>query len=115
MYLKLDFRQRRLRWLQIVLVVLACGLFSAAGDKTDKSKGATQTVDSGSFSIFVKGQRVLTETFSIQQGNGGSTVRSRLKEASGVTPATDQKSVLEMAENGGLIRYEWNQAAGGSL
>jgi hypothetical protein len=32
-----------------------------------------------------------------------------------VTPPTDQKSVLEIAENGGILRYEWSQASGGSL
>lgn len=98
----------------VFAVVLACALISFAADKSDKSKTALQTVDSGSLGVFIKGQRVLTETFTIQQHNGNSTVHSHLKEA-GTTPPTDQKSVLEIAENGGLLRYEWSQAGGGSL
>jgi hypothetical protein len=100
---------------RVLAVVLACALFSFAADKSDKSKTALHTVDSGSLGVFVKGQRVLTETFTIQEGNGNSTVHSHLKEAAGTTPPTDQKSVLEIAENGGLVRYEWSQAGGGSL
>lgn len=98
----------------IFAVLLACALISFAADKSDKSKTALQTVDSGSLGVFIKGQRVLTETFTIQQRNGNSTVHSHLKEA-GTTPPTDQKSLLEIAENGDLVRYEWSQAGGGSL
>ena len=115
MGVKLHCGQRLVAALGVVAMALACALVSAAADKTDKSKGGAQTVDSGSFGVFVKGQRVLTETFNIQQGNGASTIHSRLKEAGGATPATDQKSVLEIGENGGLIRYDWSQAGGGSL
>ena len=98
--------------LVVIFALLACALVAFAADKPDKS---LHTVDSGSFGIFVKGQRVLTETFTIQQGNGTSAVHSRLKEAGGSTPPIDQKSALEIAENGGIIRYEWSQAGGGSL
>jgi hypothetical protein len=100
---------------QVFAFVLACTLATFAADKNDKSKTAAQTVDTGSFGVFVKGRRVLTETFSIQQDKGNSTVHSHLKEAGGTTPPTDQKSVLEIAENGSLLRYEWSQAGGGSL
>jgi hypothetical protein len=86
-----------------------------AADKKDKLKpSAPQTVDSGSFGVFIKGQRVITETFSIQQESDYSTIKSQLRETAGATP-TDQKSNLEISSNGELIRYEWSQAAGGSL
>jgi hypothetical protein len=99
---------------------LCLSIFSAEAaaadksDKKDKAPTANQTIDSGSFGIFVKGQRVATETFSIQQQNGGSIIKSQLKEASSADPVT-QKSDLEITASGDLIRYEWSQSSGGSL
>jgi hypothetical protein len=112
---RLDLGQKALTLLRAVAFVVACALPLFAADKTDKSKASVQTVDTGSFGVFVKGRRVLTETFTIQQSNGTSTIHSHLKEAGGSTPPTDQKSALEIGENGGLLRYEWSQAGGGSL
>ena len=71
-------------------------------------------MDSGSFGIFVKGARVATETFSIQQQANSSEIKSQLKQTSGSDPVS-QKSDLEMTSAGELIRYEWNQSSGGSL
>ena len=86
-----------------------------AADKKDKTKTAgNQTVDSGAFGVFVKGQRVATETFKIEQQNGISIIKSELKEASGANPAS-QKSELQLSAGGELLRYEWSQSAGGSL
>jgi hypothetical protein len=78
----------RVRWGTVV--VLGCASFLCTSlvcasdkdkdkDKKDKPKGAQQ-VDAGSFGVFVRGQRVVTETFSVQQENGISVVKSRLKE-----------------------------------
>ena len=72
-----------LRW--GLIAVLACAVAACAtdhkNDKKDNPKpAAAQTVDSGSFGIFIRGQRVVTETFSVQQENGISTVKSRLQE-----------------------------------
>jgi len=84
-------------------------------DKKDKSKpSSAQTIDSGSFGILIKGQRVATETFNIQQENGNVVVKTQLKQASGGDSAS-QKSDLEMTSNGELLRYEWSQSSGGSL
>jgi archaellin len=100
----------RTRW--GLAVVLACAVISPAGDKKDKAKSpSNQTVDSGSFGIFVKGQRVLTETFSVHQQNGISVVKSRLQEAAGSTPVK-QNSELQMTGAGELIRYEWTDGTG---
>jgi hypothetical protein len=96
------------------LIMIGSSLSALASDKKDKAKpDPTQTVDSGSFGIFVKGQRVATETFHIQQQSGNSIIKAQLKEAGSTDPA--QKSDLEITESGELLRYEWSQSSGGSL
>jgi len=103
-------------------IVLFCALVAHAGDKNqdrDRNKdnkekakakpAAAQTVDSGSFGIFVKGQRVVTETFSIQQQNGSSVIKSELKSTS--TAAHEQTSAMEIMPNGQLVRYEWDETS----
>jgi hypothetical protein len=100
-----------------IVVALAWTLSSFAGDKKDAAKsGAGQVIDSGSFGVFVGGQRVMTEKFSIQQEATASVIKAQLKEASDAAP-TDQKSSLEINEKGELVRYEWSQggSGGGSL
>jgi hypothetical protein len=108
--------EKILRWaVASVLVSSLAFLAAAKDDKKDKPKPApAQTVDSGSFGVFVKGQRVVTETFSIEQRNGSSIIKSQLKETAGADP-TNQKSNLEITAAGELLRYEWSQASGGSL
>jgi hypothetical protein len=108
--------EKTLRWaVASVLVSSLAFLAAAKDDKKDKPKPApAQTVDSGSFGVFVKGQRVVTETFSIEQRNGTSIIKSQLKETAGADP-TNQKSNLEITAAGELLRYEWSQASGGSL
>jgi len=101
-----------------VLLAMVCGtMLSAAwaGDKKNQSKPAgPQTVDSGSFGIFVKGQRVATETFTVQQQASSSVIKAQLTETTGSDPVT-QKSDLEMTPKGEIIRYQWSQSSGGSL
>ena len=88
---------------------------ASAADKKDKQKpAANQTIDSGSFGIFIKGQRVATETFHIEQQAGNSIIKSQLKDTSG-SESTSQKASLELSSNGELLRYEWSQSSGGSL
>ena len=90
----------------------------AAGKHTDKKEEAKaaspKNVDAGAFGVFVRGQRVATETFSIQQQNGVSIIKSQVKETTGSDPA-NQKSDLEITPNGELLHYDWSQASGGSL
>lgn len=100
-------------------LILASSLAALAGayatdkDKKDKPKPEDkQAVDSGSFGVFIKGQRVATETFRIVQQNGASTVTSQLK---GVASSDSQKSELAISSSGELMHYEWSQASGGSL
>ena len=100
-------------------VILGCSLAAVAGahaaDKKDKTKAAANpVVDSGAFGVFVKGQRVATETFHIEQQSGVSIIKSQLKETGGADPAS-QKSELQLSASGELQKYEWSQSAGGSL
>jgi hypothetical protein len=67
-----------------------------------------QTVDSGSFGVFMGGKRVATETFSIRQNNDGSTVTSEFKTEGSVEHA-EQNSELELGPNGDLKSYQWKE------
>jgi len=68
-----------LRW--GMLTVLLWRVATYAGDKKDNPKPpAVQMVDSGSFGVFVRGQRVVTESFSVQQDNGVSIVKSHCRK-----------------------------------
>jgi hypothetical protein len=97
------------------LAALSGAPASGKSDKKDKNKPpAAQLVDSGSFGIFVKGQRVATETFKIEQQNGASSIKSQFQEVAGANVPT-QKSELDMTPSGELLRYEWSQASGASL
>ena len=108
------------RWAQaLIATCMLTSILSAvarpASDKKDKTKpDATQVVDSGSFGIFIRGQRVATETFHVQQQSGVSEIKSQLKET-GSSDSAGQKSDLEITSNGELLRYDWSQASGGSL
>jgi hypothetical protein len=99
-------------------ILLCSSLAAIAGvapDKKDKAKPpAIQAVDSGSFGVFVRGQRVVTETFSIAEQNEISTVKSQLKQI-GADSSNNQKSELVITSIGELLRYEWNQDSAGSL
>jgi hypothetical protein len=92
------------------VVVLACASTLAARDKKDKPNPKPM-VDSGSFGVVVRGQRVLTEKFSVEQENGISVVKSHL-ENSGSSSFVSQKSTLEMTSSGELLRYEWTDGTG---
>jgi hypothetical protein len=98
----------RVRWGTVA--VLGCAAFLYAGDKKDKPAG-NQQIDSGSFGVFVRGQRVVTETFSVQQDNGVSVVKSQLKETASAA-SSGQRSQLQMTGSGELVRYEWSDGSG---
>jgi hypothetical protein len=99
----------RMRWGTVAVLAGATLLY--AGDKKDKPKSGGQMVDSGSFGVFAKGQRVITETFSVQLENGISTVKSQLKET-GSSDSSGQKSELQMTGTGDLLRYQWSDGNG---
>lgn len=95
----------------IAVVVLIGAAMVCAADKKDKPKTGSQTVDSGSFQVWVKGQHVVTETFSVQQDSGVSTVKSQLQETT-QNPSAGQNSELHMTSGGELLRYQWSDGTG---
>jgi hypothetical protein len=93
-----------------IVALLACAVLTFAAEKKDTAKPHGNVVDSGSFGVFVKGQRAVTETFSVQQENGVSTVRSRVQDAGNSNSL--QSSELQMTGSGELISYDWNDKNG---
>jgi hypothetical protein len=93
-----------------VIALLVCAVLSFAADKKDDAKSHGNVVDSGSFGVFIKGQRVVTETFSVQQENGVSTVKSSVQDAGNSNSL--QSSELQMTGSGELISYDWNDKSG---
>ena len=89
-------------------------LLGYAADKKGQAKPENKTIDSGSFGVFLKGTRVATETFHVQQGATSSTIKSEIKQTSGSNPVT-QKSELQVSSGGELVLYDWSQSSGGSL
>jgi hypothetical protein len=92
-----------------VVGMLSCAIASFAAGAKSNAKPSGNMVDSGSFGVFIKGQRVMTEKFTVQQENGTSTVKSRLQDAGGSNSL--QSSELEMTDKGELIRYNWSDTS----
>lgn len=92
------------------LLLISSAVADPAKDKEKEPAG--QTVDSGSFGVFMNGHRIATEKFSIQQNNVGSVATSEFKSEPGVEPAA-QTSTLELALNGDLKKYEWKETIPG--
>src|SRR5690242_7773325 len=86
----------------------AIALASLAAAKTPE-KAAT-AVDSGSFGVFVNGQRVATESFNRQQRSDASVATSELKSADG---KNTQHSELQLSPAGDLRHYEWRELSPG--
>lgn len=100
-----------------VVVITALAGFApvqalAATDKNKKEKHEGQSIDSGSFGVFMSGHRVGTETFSIDQANTGSVIRSEFKTENDPNLAI-QDSVLELTAGGDIRRYEWKEVSPG--
>ena len=95
------------RFLPLAALLFTSLLF--AGDK--KSQVPTRVVDSGSFGIFVSGQRVATEKFEIAQQGEGNFTRSELSVKGDDKPV--QKAELELNANGELRHYSWNELSPG--
>jgi hypothetical protein len=98
-----------------VLIMTAVAVQTAAARSKDEKKHETKhMVDSGVFDVIVKGQHVISESFSIEEQSGINIVKAQLKETVGTDPAK-QKSELEFTSQGELLRYEWSDGSGGSL
>jgi len=103
-------RSRKMRF-TVVLGVLGCMAVFPAWAAPEKTP-PPQTVDSGSFGVFMDGKRVATETFSIQQSSTGSSVTSTFKTDPGQATA-EQSSELQLSTNGELKSYEWKESSPG--
>ncbi len=92
-----------------IVMALAAPRISSAGSK---NVNTGQTVDSGSFHVYVNGRRIATETFRILQGAQTSTATSELKVDDGANQAS-QTSELQFYANGDLRRYQWRELSPG--
>jgi hypothetical protein len=97
------------------MVIIALAFFAPAHasdkDKKEKEHGA-QSIDSGSFGVFMNGHRVGTEKFAIDQANTGSVIKSEFKTENDPNPAV-QDSVLELTAGGDIRHYEWKELSPG--
>lgn len=93
-------------------VVVSCAVMALFVFSLHAKEQTGQTVDSGSFGVFVNGQRVVTETFNIQQAPTGNTVNSELREEGSKDKPT-QSSQMQLSGTGELIRYNWRELSPG--
>jgi hypothetical protein len=85
-------------------------IFSLAIFSLNAADGkAAQVMDSGSFGIFVNGNRVGTETFSIEKREDLGVTSSELKFTVGELRA-DQSSEMQLTAKGDLKIYSWRSS-----
>ncbi len=89
----------------VLMFVLATPMVIGAKEKSGSSSG--KIVDSGTFGIYVRGQRIATEQFRIEQGADYSVAKSEFKVEGGGQKAL-QTSELLIEPNGDLRRYSWH-------
>ncbi len=94
------------RKLMLVIVLLTAATAFAGNKKAEPAAGTL--VDSGSFGVYVKGKRVATESFQIEQMPDMSIAKSEFKAGDGSNQAV-QNSELVLAPNGDLRKYTWNE------
>ncbi len=89
-------------WTFLVSVAaLMLTMSSAAGSKNAAVQG--KIVDSGTFGIYVRGQRVAAEMFTIKQFPEYSSTVSEIK----LDGKTAQTAEMVLGANGDLRKYEW--------
>jgi len=96
-----------------VTLLLSFSLLAGAGDKSKPKDSTGQNVDSGSFGVFVNGQRMATETFSIQQGPAGSVATAQFKTEGNAQNQSSLSAEMEMTPTGELKKYEWKELSPG--
>lgn len=85
-------------------------LVVAASFGAAKTPDKGTVADSGTFAVYVNGQRVAAETFTIQQRPDGSNATSEFKTTDG---KSQLRSELQLTPGGDLRRYEWHEQAPG--
>ncbi len=98
--------------LAFMMAILCCNAAYAAAVVKDKEQEGTK-IDSGSFGVFQRGNRVGTETFSIYQTNDGSIINSEFKTENASSPAI-QTSEMVLTKNGDIKRYVWKEVSPGN-
>lgn len=98
------------RSLRIAAVLLFSASLLFAGSKEKEPAG--KIMDAGKFGIFVNGMRVGTEEFKVEQTVTGSSTHCDLTIDQGGTKI-EQRSDMQMAQNGDLLRYEWKEVSPG--
>ena len=93
-----------------LFALLFSSFLCLAADK--KTQAPAKVVDSGTFGIFVKGQRVGTEKFEIAQQGDGNITRAELKVDDGANKAV-QKTEMQLSSTGELKHYSWNEVSPG--
>lgn len=88
-------------------LLLSCALLWAGKEPAGK------IVDAGTFDILVNGQRIGSETFSIEQRATMSVAKAELKVA-GDTDKASQSAVLQLTPRGELHHYLWRELAPGT-
>jgi hypothetical protein len=97
--------------LSLIVILSAAAWAGKDNEKKDDDKASSgHMVDSGVFDVFLNGRRVATETFSVRQDANGSIIKSDFKSEPGMDSAA-QSSELQLAPNGALIKYEWQETS----
>lgn len=102
----------------LFIMTLACGVAASASpspqdkDKAKEKESQRQSIDSGSFGVFINGRRVGTEKFSIDQASNGSIIKSEFRTDNDPSRAV-QDSSMELTSGGDLRRYEWKELSPG--
>jgi len=92
-----------------ILLWLVSIMAPAVAQKESKEHGE-QTVDSGSFGVFMNGHRVGTETFSVVKDRAGSVIKSEFKTVNDPNGGEAvQSSELRLNPNGEIHRYDWKE------
>ncbi len=107
-----DWNGMTAKRIQSLVGALLCTVLAANAWAASEKEHPGQTVDSGSFGVFMNGKRVATETFSIQQDSTGSSVTSRFK-TEGTPDQAEQSSELHLTAGGELKSYEWKEISPG--
>ena len=81
-----------------VLMLGIAGLLLISSAAAKDKEPAGQTVDTGSFGVFMNGHRIATEKFSIQQSTLGSVATSDVKKKPGVEETAQSKQLLIIYE-----------------
>jgi hypothetical protein len=98
-----------MRTTALVLIIAAGVGLAATAAYAGPAK--PRTVDSGTFGVFVRGQRVATENFQIQNSDAGSIATSEFKTQSG--EKASHKTELQLTASGELRRYDWREITPG--